>query len=135
MMRKITELFKVFTDTSRLRLLFILSKKELCVCQMMGILNMSQPLVSRNLAILMNNDFLQARRDGKLVYYSIRDDLPKSHKTLLNVSNELLSEHNFLKHDLEALADCEEFQKGLKKCSMKAFEEFLRYRKNKNSLA
>lgn len=53
----------------------LLDKKELSVCQLMGIIGVPQPLISRNLSLLYKGGFLEERRDGKLRFYRVRKDL------------------------------------------------------------
>lgn len=130
-MKETVGMFKMLSDESRLRILFILQKKELCVCQIMGVLNMSQPLVSRNLSLLVKAGFLDDRKEGKLVYYRIKDDILKKNKLILNVANEFLKGSRRLTADIETLKDCTEFQKKTGRCDMKTLKEFMEYRMKK----
>ncbi|MFO0754671.1 MAG: metalloregulator ArsR/SmtB family transcription factor [Thermodesulfovibrionales bacterium] len=130
-MRKALELFKVLSDESRLRLIMLLEQKELCVCQMMGVLTLSQPLVSRNLSLLVRSGFLQVRREGKLMFYRVRSSLPRTHRRALSLVRELLKEDEILLQDRDSLQDCTEFQKRTGKCDMETFKEFMEYRKKK----
>lgn len=70
----LTELFKVFGDASRLRLLNALADSELCVCDLASALDMSQSAVSHQLAILRGARLVRTRRDGKTVYYALDDE-------------------------------------------------------------
>ncbi|MGW8271895.1 MAG: ArsR/SmtB family transcription factor, partial [Thermodesulfovibrionales bacterium] len=63
-MKKIEDTFKLLSDGTRLRILMLLDRNELCVCQLMAILGVSQPLVSRNLSLLARGGFLEDRREG-----------------------------------------------------------------------
>src|SRR5208283_3352243 len=96
-MRVVLDLIKLLSDESRLRILMLLTKKELCVCQIMGVLDMSQPLISRNLSLLLKAGFLKDRREGKLMFYSIKKVLPGKHLQLLSVLHELLKDDTTLK--------------------------------------
>ena len=71
-MYETAESMKMLSDRSRLRILMLLSGRELCVCQLMGALGMSQPLVSRNLSLLHKAGFLDDRRDGKMIFYTVK---------------------------------------------------------------
>lgn len=70
--------FKCLADETRLKsVLLIKQKKELCVCELMSALELSQPKVSRHLAQLKKLGLLTDRRQGQWVFYSINPDLPK----------------------------------------------------------
>ncbi len=70
--------FKALSDETRLRMLNILTAQECCVCEVMQVLGISQTRASRNLKILEEAGFLQARRDGTWVYYSLLGDPAKN---------------------------------------------------------
>lgn len=124
-MKNIVNIFKLLSDETRVRLLMLLTRKELCVCQLMGVLGISQPLVSRNLSLLNRAGFLDERRDGKLIFYSIRKDItPVIERTIDLLLTELRSS-TMLQSDLESLTDCAEFQKKTGKCDMKTFLAFM----------
>jgi len=69
----LSELFKVFSDPSRLRILTALSKTELCVCDLTEVLGMNQSAVSHQLAMLRRARLVRFRRDGKSVFYALDD--------------------------------------------------------------
>ena len=131
-MREVLDIIKLLSDQSRLRILLLLTKKELCVCQIMGVLNMSQPLISRNLSLLLKAGFLKDRRDGKLMFYSIKKTLPGKHLLFLSLLNDLLKDDRTLKRDLGSLQDCTEFQKQTGRCDMQTLKEFMHYKKWKS---
>ena len=68
------ELFKVFADPSRLRILNALASGELCVCDLSTALGMSQSATSHQLALLKRARLVRARREGKVVFYALDDD-------------------------------------------------------------
>lgn len=70
----LAELFKVFGDSTRLRILIVLFEAEVCVCDIAQALNMTQSAISHQLRILKQNKLVKSRRDGKTVYYSLADD-------------------------------------------------------------
>lgn len=70
----LAELFKVFGDATRLRILFTLSDGEKCVCDIAAGLNMTQSAVSHQLKILKQNKLIKNRREGKSIFYSLADD-------------------------------------------------------------
>lgn len=69
----LAELYKVFGDTTRIRILYALFESELCVNDMAQLLGLSQTAVSHQLRVLKNNKLVKARREGKIVFYSLSD--------------------------------------------------------------
>ena len=74
----LAELFKVFGDSTRIRILFSLFDKEKNVSEICGEINMNQSAVSHQLKILKTSKLVKSRRDGKAVYYSLDDDHVKT---------------------------------------------------------
>ena len=70
----LAELFKVFGDTTRIRILFVLFEAEVCVCDLAEALSMTQSAISHQLNILKRSRLVKSRRDGKSVFYSLADD-------------------------------------------------------------
>lgn len=70
----LAELFKVFGDPTRIRILYALSIEELCVQDIADKLDMSQSAISHQLRILKQMSLVKFRRDGKTLYYSLADD-------------------------------------------------------------
>jgi DNA-binding transcriptional ArsR family regulator len=69
----LSELFKVLADETRTRILHLLSQRELCVCDMALVLEMSLPAISHHLRLLKVMRLVAYRRDGKQVFYSLDD--------------------------------------------------------------
>ena len=69
----LAELFKVFGDSTRIRILFVLFEAEVCVCDLSKVLNMTQSAISHQLRILKQNKLVNSRREGKSVFYSLAD--------------------------------------------------------------
>ncbi len=69
----LAELFKVFGDSTRIRILFVLFEAEVCVCDIAGALRMTQPAISHQLRILKQAKLVKSRREGKSVFYSLAD--------------------------------------------------------------
>ena len=69
----LAELFKVFGDSTRIRILFVLSSSEVCVCDLARVLNMTQSAISHQLRILKQNKLVKSRREGKSIFYSLAD--------------------------------------------------------------
>lgn len=70
----LAELFKVFGDSTRIKILCALFEKELCVGDLSAVLNVSQSAVSHQLRTLKQARLVKFRRDGKVIYYSLDDD-------------------------------------------------------------
>lgn len=70
----LADFFKLFGDSTRLGILWALSESEMCVCDLCALLKMKQPAVSHQLKNLKQARIVKARRDGKVVYYSLDDD-------------------------------------------------------------
>ena len=70
----LAELFKVFGDSTRIRILYVLFEAEVCVCDLAEVLNMTQSAISHQLKILKQSKLVKARREGKSIFYSLADD-------------------------------------------------------------
>ena len=73
-LEKLSRLFKVFGDLTRMRILYALSSTEMCVCAICEYLNMDQSAVSHQLKVLKDNRLVTSRREGRTVYYRLDDD-------------------------------------------------------------
>ena len=109
----------------------LLAKRELCVCQIMGVLGISQPLVSRNLHMLQEAGFLRERKEGKLVFYSLIKDMEPANRSIIRLLKGLLKSDSILTRDLKSLGECELFQKKTGKCDMKTFSEFMKKKRKR----
>ena len=69
----LAELFKVFGDSTRIRILFVLFEAEVCVCDLAAALQMTQSAISHQLRVLKQMKLVKNRREGKTVYYSLAD--------------------------------------------------------------
>ncbi len=107
-MDKLTNLFKVLSDETRLRILISLYHKELCVCQMQGILDESQPKISKHLAKLRDMGFVKDERKEQFIYYYLSDNemLKDILKSIVSNSHE----YERVDEDLERLKDVEKFK-------------------------
>ena len=85
----LAELFKVFGDTTRIKILYVLFESELCVCDIAEILGISQSAISHQLRIIKQAKLIKNRRDGKTIYYSLADDHVK---TIIGMAKEHLEE-------------------------------------------
>ena len=69
----LAELFKVFGDSTRIRILYLLFESEMCVCDIAQLLGMTQSAISHQLRSLKQSRLVKARREGKTVFYSLAD--------------------------------------------------------------
>ena len=69
----LAELFKVFGDSTRIKILYVLFQSEMCVCDIAQQLNMSQSAISHQLRVLKQAQLVKYRREGKTVFYSLAD--------------------------------------------------------------
>lgn len=86
----LAELFKVFGDSTRIKILWTLDEAEMCVCDIAFLLNMTQSAVSHQLRVLKQADLVKNRRDGKNVFYSLDDEHVKQifNQGLIHISEE-----------------------------------------------
>ena len=85
----LADFFKLFSDGTRISILWALCESEMCVCDLCALLEMKQPAVSHQLKNLKQARVVKARRDGKVIYYSLDDDHIRS---LLNLGMKHLNE-------------------------------------------
>ena len=69
----LAEFFKVFGDSTRIRILYVLFESEMCVCDIAELLGLSQSAISHQLRVLKNAKLVKFRRAGKTIYYSLSD--------------------------------------------------------------
>jgi len=88
-LQSLAEFFKVFGDSTRIRILYVLFQSEMCVCDLAQVLNMTQSAISHQLRILKQMKLVSNRREGKTVFYALAD----GHiKTIINQGMEHISE-------------------------------------------
>lgn len=83
------ELFKVFGDSTRIKILYALFESELCVCDIAALLGMSQSAISHQLRVIKQAKLVKNRRDGKTIFYSLADEHVK---TIIGMAKEHLEE-------------------------------------------
>lgn len=132
-MNDVLRVFKLFSDETRLRALMLLNEKELCVCQLMGVLGVSQPLVSRNLSLIDGLGFLDSRREGKLVFYRVKKRLSPTNTGCMRLLRKLLKDDGRFHTDLGLLQECTELQIKTGRCDMKTFLGFMEKKKRKKA--
>lgn len=116
---KLTPIFKLLSDETRLRVILLISCKELCVCELCGILNEPQPKISKILSKLRDLDLVSDQRKDKFVFYSIKDN-----NKLLNHTT------HFILNNIDAYPNILEDQSRLKnkelyidKCALEALRD------------
>lgn len=70
----LADLFRMFGDTTRVKILYVLFESELCVCDIAKLLHLSQSAVSHQLRVLKDAKLVRFRREGKTVFYTLDDD-------------------------------------------------------------
>ncbi|WP_236355034.1 ArsR/SmtB family transcription factor [Konateibacter massiliensis] len=85
----LADFFKIFGDTTRIKILYVLFQSEMCVCDIADLLNMTQSAISHQLRVLKQMQLVKFRREGKTVFYSLSD----GHiKTIINQGMEHINE-------------------------------------------
>ncbi|MFH2108343.1 MAG: metalloregulator ArsR/SmtB family transcription factor [Chrysiogenia bacterium] len=131
-MIKTVRILRVLADENRLRLLLLLQQRELFVCQLMAVLQLSQPLVSRNLALLEREGLLDSRRQGKHVFYRLKKNLPPLAVSLLrSLAKEPAGDDLFARDRQNMELFCRRFLRGAE-CDMGAIKSFIEYKNKKN---
>lgn len=74
MIYDLAEFFKVFADSTRMKIIYALKEEELCVCDIAAIVGTTQSAISHQLRILKQSKLVKYRKDGKVVYYSLDDE-------------------------------------------------------------
>ena len=74
MLYDLAELFKIFGDSTRVKILYALLESELCVCDIAKLMDVSQSAVSHQLRVLKGSKLVKFRREGKTLYYSLADE-------------------------------------------------------------
>lgn len=70
----LADLYKIFGDSTRIKIMYLLLRSEMCVCDIADVLNMNQSAISHQLRVLKQNKLVKNRREGKSVFYSLTDD-------------------------------------------------------------
>ena len=70
----LSDMFKIFGDQTRVKILMALESGEMCVCDIAAVMDMSQSAISHQLRVLKQSNIVKTRREGKVVYYSSSDD-------------------------------------------------------------
>lgn len=114
-MNKLINFYKILSDETRLRIVMLLYKEELCVCEICGALDLSQPKVSKHLSKLRNMGFVKDNRKEQFVFYRLNLE-DKVIKETIKLVVDNLDNYPELKEDAENLQKKEEY---LNKCKSK----------------
>ncbi len=112
-MEKIIKLLSALSDKTRLRIYLLLSEGELCVCELVNILNMEQSRISHSLRILKEAELIDNQRDGKWIIYSANSKMIKN-----KIIQGLKKDVSLTVNDLQKLANCKK-EKTREKCRIK----------------
>ena len=105
-MQELIKASKALSDETRLRILNVLLERECCVCEVMQALDISQSRASRNLGILQDAGFLQAKRDGTWVLYSVDRQATNRYITsMTNLTHDFLAGSELVIKDRERLRE------------------------------
>jgi ArsR family transcriptional regulator len=97
--------FNILSDPTRLRaLMLIQSEGEVCVCELTHALQESQPKISRHLALMRDAEFVEARRDGTWMHYSLSRKLPDWARQIVQCSHAQLSDLPLYRQDARRLS-------------------------------
>jgi ArsR family transcriptional regulator len=105
-MKQYVDLFRALSDETRLRIMVLLSEKELCVCQIEAALDLPQAKVSRHLAVLRYAGLVKDRREGLWIYYSLAEPRNEVEKSLFQCFRECLRKEKFFRVDLANMKKC-----------------------------
>lgn len=98
-----SQLFRALGDETRLRVVALLSHGELCVCHLEAALDLSQPAVSRHLAVLKNAGVVEARRDGNWIHYRLAAQVDDYRQRQLKTLVRAFGDRKELARDVERL--------------------------------
>jgi len=102
-MKRETSIFKALSDETRLRIMKLLLKKELCVCEIEAALNLPQSKVSRHLTVLRSVGLVEDRRDGTWIFYSFFKPQNDFEKSIVQIIRNALADSELVKDDEKRL--------------------------------
>ena len=105
-MEEYVDMFKALSDETRLRIIILLSEKELCVCQIEAALGLPQAKVSRHLTVLRHAGLVHARRNGLWMYYSIAKPKNCLEEKMFSCFKTCVRKETFFKKDLISVKKC-----------------------------
>jgi ArsR family transcriptional regulator, arsenate/arsenite/antimonite-responsive transcriptional repressor len=106
-MKEIIKAFKALSEPTRLRIFLLLMERDLCVCELMFVLNMEQSRVSHQLRLLRDADLVEDKREGRWIIYGIPEGVKKDLAPFVRqFAGPELAESEFVLRDIERLAVC-----------------------------
>ncbi|NOX97946.1 MAG: metalloregulator ArsR/SmtB family transcription factor [Nitrospirae bacterium] len=105
-MKKELTIFKALSDETRLRILVLLSERELCVCQLEAALGLSQARVSRHLTVLRNAGLVHDRREGLWIFYSLACPENELEKSVHRILKSCFKKDRSFKEDISNMRKC-----------------------------
>lgn len=117
-MRNFLSITKALSDENRVRILLLLCKDELCVCQIIEVLGLAPSTVSKHLSILRLAHLVNGRKDGRWMYYRLSEDAPPDASTAIRWVKDSLAGGKRAEEDSERLKDVLEVSSG-KRCNSK----------------
>jgi len=114
-MNELTNVFKVLSDETRLRIIMMVFQKKLCVCELCEVLKVSQSKISRNLSKLRDMNFVAFERREKFIFYSLKMD----NRVLVSVVKDILDDIDEYPDLLEDQKKIIDIERVLKKCNFK----------------
>lgn len=106
-MKELISLFKSLSDETRVRILHLLQKQDLCVCEMVEILDLDQPKISKHIAKIKQTDLITSSKNQQFVYYSINKE--SNLYPLLNEIFKSFASQDTLNQDADKLSKIESF--------------------------
>ena len=101
-MRELIRVLKAVADKNRIRIIKMLEKKKMCVCELSAVLEITQPSVSKHLSILNNAGILKDERNGQWIDYSLNDEIINQYAPAIkNIIKEWLNSDSTIKNDLK----------------------------------
>lgn len=102
-MRKKIEVLKAVSEPNRIRILMLLKKKPLCVCEITSILKLNTSTISSHLSILKNAGFIVDEKEGKWINYKINEEIDEYNSSILEVISNYFSDEPQLLIDLNKI--------------------------------
>jgi len=104
--KQYSKLFKALSDETRLRIIVLLTERELCVCQMEEALDLSQVKVSRHLTVLRYSGLVKNRQEGIWVYYSLTKPKNEIEEGLFKSFKKYLYKDEYFANDISKMKEC-----------------------------
>ena len=124
-MQPMVRCLRALGDENRLRILMLLRERELCVLELMGVLGLSQPLVSSHLAVLRHAGLATARREGRKMRYALSEEAARGGKHgLVQFVAGTVADEEIVAADRARLAECADFREGGASCDRETLARF-----------